>query len=52
VNGMLPPGAKQQGLELLAFEKIEADAALGEGILKNKQAGTDDKAVKGEFKDR
>ncbi len=49
VNGMLPLAPNSMGLELLAFEKLEADAALGEGILKINRLELKDKAANGEF---
>jgi type II secretion system protein N len=49
INGMLPLAPNSMGLELLAFEKLEADAALGEGILNINRLELTDKAAKGEF---
>jgi len=49
VDGMLPLAPNSMGLELLAFEKLEADAVLGEGILKIKRLELRDKAATGDF---
>lgn len=48
-NGMLPLAQNSMGLELLAFEKLEADAALKDGIVKINRLGLTDKAARGEF---
>ncbi len=52
VNGMLPLAPNSMGLELLAFEKLEADTALGQGILTIKRLDIKDKAAAGEFQGR
>lgn len=49
VNGMLPLAPNSMGLELLAFERLEADAAFEEGVLKINRLELSDKAVKGGF---
>lgn len=49
VNGMLPLAPNSMGLELLAFERLQADALLGEGTLKIKRVELKDKAASGEF---
>ncbi len=49
INGMLPLAPNSMGLELLAFESLEAEAALGEGILKVNRLDLKDKAASGEF---
>lgn len=50
VNGMLPLAPNSMGLELLVFEKLEADAALGGGVLNINRLELRDKAASGDFR--
>lgn len=49
-NGMFPLAPNSMGLELLAFERLEADAVLEQGILKINRLELKDRAASGEFR--
>lgn len=47
ISGMLPLAPNRMGLGLLAFESLEAEAALGGGILKINRLEIRDRAAAG-----